>query len=145
MALAKEALYEQRTAPEYQSGVGIDIGNPELTAPPKKKRKTRDRCNCGATDHKTSRSLSCRLNKTNIARETAGEEKREELSSTELCLEIVDIRKTRDRCKCGATDHKTSRSLSCRLNKKNIARETAGEEKREELSSTELCREIVDI
>ena len=53
-AQIREQIYEQRTGPEYQAGIGLDIGNAE--APIKKKCAKRTKCRCGATDHLTARS-----------------------------------------------------------------------------------------
>ena len=59
-------LFEKRSSQEYGAGIGLDIGKPKT----KKKRRTIDKCKCGSTTHKTSRSKQCPLNRANKAATT---------------------------------------------------------------------------
>ena len=64
--LEKEQMYERNVKDkDYGAGTGLDIG---YQTREKVKRKKRTHCRCGATDHLTTNSKKCPLNKKNLAK-----------------------------------------------------------------------------
>ena len=115
-------LMEERDAIQHESQFQTDTEG-DLPS-----EKPVNPCRCGSITHKSTRHMSCRLNKRNLVTppSATGKENTDK-NQTEKKGKRKRKRKRSKTCRCGSTTHQTIRHRDCPLNKKNSAAATAAD------------------